>query len=218
MKRLLLLLAVAGAVTALAIPTASAAVHVLPLSAHPNGWTYHQWHAIWNIRSFERDFRSNHSLYPGRNGQCGQKVGQAKAWLLPYQAGFQDQLSALCRIKPGTRLVLDAAGAIGLYAGPERVKAQLEAAWSDIKAVSATLDGRTLRLHVIRSPFLHFKLPYYNARELDLPATTVSFMARDYFAILSPIPRGLHTLRTSATYDFGSGPETYSMTLWLNVR
>ena len=84
MKRLLLLLALAGAIAAVALPTASAAVHVLPLSAQPNGWTYHQWHAIYNRRYLQRDFRSQHAINMTRNGQCGQKVGEVKARLLPF--------------------------------------------------------------------------------------------------------------------------------------
>jgi hypothetical protein len=218
MKRLLLSLTLAGTVAALAAPFGWSAVHVLPLSAQPNGWTYHQWHAIWNRRSLERDFRSHHALFASRNGQCGQKVGQAKAWLLPFRYVTQGELTARCRIKPGTRLVADIAGAIGVYGGPERLKAQVEAGWPAIQSVSLTLDGRVLTPHVIQTPFIHANLPHYNAQDLKLPQTTVSFISRDYFAILSPISRGRHVLRTSWTVDVGKGPETYSMTFRLNVR
>ena len=75
MKRLLLLLALAGAIAAVAIPTASAAVRVLPLSAHPNGWNYDQWHTNYIRRALQKDLRSLHSLFAIRNGTCGQRVG-----------------------------------------------------------------------------------------------------------------------------------------------
>ncbi len=127
-------------------------------------------------------------------------------------------MTANCRIEAGTRLVVDVAGAIGLYAGPERLKAYVAGEFASITATSLTLDGRPLTPHEIQTPFIHAALPAFNARVFGLPKTTVSLVSRDYFAILSPIPRGLHVLTQSATYDPGSGPQTYSMTFYLNVR
>jgi hypothetical protein len=216
MKRLLLFLALAGTVAALAVPAASSAVRVLPLSARPNGWTYLQWYVIYSQRSFERDFRSLHSLFTYRNGQCGQKVGQAKAVLLPFP--FEGDVTARCRIEPGTRLVVDVAGAIGFYGRPAQVLAQVEAGWNALLAHSLTLDGRSLTPHVLQTPFVHVRLPHFNAQELGLPQTTVSFIARDYFAILSPIGRGWHTLTMSNTYATPDGPLTATATFLLNVR
>ncbi len=216
MKRILLFVALAAAVAAFVVPAASASVHVLPLSAQPNGWTYHQWHAIYNRRFLERDFRSFHSLLGTRNGQCGQKVGQVKAQLLPISVN--GQLTSQCRIKSGTRLVVDVAGVIHIYGGPERLRNLVKAEWPDILSATLTLDGRALAPHVIQTPFIHAKLPYFNAKDLGVPKTTVSLISRDYFAILSPISRGWHTLVVSATYDTPDGLETDGMTFHLNVR
>lgn len=216
MKRLLLVAALTASVAAIVIPSASASVHVLPLSAQPNGWTYHQWHAIWNRRFLERDFRSFHSLLGTRDGQCGQKVGQVKAWLLPISVN--GGLTAQCRIKSGTRLVVDVAGVIHIYGGPKRLKTLVDADWPDVLSATLTLDGRALSSHVIQTPFIHARVPYFNAQDLGVPKTTVSFISRDYFAILSPISRGWHTLVASATYDTPDGLETDSMTFRLNVR
>ena len=58
----LLIAALTASVAAIVIPSASASTRVLPLSAHPNGWTYDQWNAIWARRSLQRDWRSLHSL------------------------------------------------------------------------------------------------------------------------------------------------------------
>lgn len=214
MKRLLLIGALIGAIAAIAIPTASASVQVLPLSAQPNGWTYHQWHAIYNQRFLQRDFRSHHALAATRNGQCGQKVGQAKAWLLS-QPVVEGELTARCRIRAGTRLVVDVAGAIDVYGGPERLKAHVAAEFKSIGSPSLTLDGRSLTPHVIQTPFIHAKVGRYNAQSYGLPPGLWSLISRDYFAILSPISRGWHTLRISATY--GSQAPSVS-TFWLNVR
>ena len=216
MKRLLLLVALAGAIAAVTIPTASAAVHVLPLSAQPNGWTYHQWHAVFNRRFLERDWRSLHSLAMFRNGQCGQRVGQAKARLLPTPA-FAG-LSATCRIEPGTRLVVNPAGAIFIYDGPKRLKALARTEFAGIRSPSITLDGRALSPHVIETPFLHARMRYYNAQEFGVPVGLVSFVSRDYFAILSPISAGWHTLTVSAVYTFPGGSDPVSATWRLNVR
>ena len=216
MKRLLLLVALAGAIAAVTIPTASAAVHVLPLSAQPNGWTYHQWQAVYNKRFLERDFRSLHSLAMTRNGQCGQRVGQAKARLLPVP--LFSGLSATCRIEPGTRLVVNPAGVINLYDGPKRLKALARAQFSGITSASITLDGRSLAPHVIQTPFLHARIRYHNAQEFGVPVGLVSFLSRDYFAILSPISAGLHTLTVSAVYTFPGGSDPVSATFRLNVR
>jgi hypothetical protein len=215
MKRLLLLAALAGTVAAIAIPAASASVHVLPLSAQPNGWTYHQWHAIYNRRFLQRDFRSLHALNMTRNGQCGQKVGQVKARLLPFPEA--DGLSAQCRIEPGTRLVVNPAGYIAIYGGPERLKAEATGNFPLIGSASITLDGRPLTPHVIQTPFVHAKVPYFNAQEIGVPKGLVSFISRDYFAILSPISAGLHTLSLSAVYNLPSGAQQTSVTFWLNV-
>ena len=216
MKRLLLLLALAGAIAAVALPTASAAVHVLPLSAQPNGWTYHQWHAIYNRRYLQRDFRSEHAINMTRNGQCGQKVGQVKARLLPFPE--EDGLSASCRIEPGTRLVVNPAGSIAIYGGPKRLKAEARGAFPQIGSATITLDGRSLTPHVIQTPFVHANVPYYNAQALGVPRGLVSFISRDYFAILSPISAGLHTLTLSAVYNSPSGSTPTSVTFSLNVR
>jgi len=216
MRRLLLVATVAAALAGFLIPAASASVRVLPLSAQPNGWTYHQWHAIYNQRYLARDFRSLHSLAADRNGQCGQRVGQVKARLLPISTG--GALSATCRIQAGTRLVVDVAGAINIYGGPTRLRNLVRAGFSQIQSTSLTLDGWSLRPHVIQTPFIHADVPYYNAKVLGVPKTTISLISRDYFAILSPISRGWHTLVVSGTYATPSGWETDSITFHLNVR
>ena len=214
MKRLLLLLALAGAIAAVAIPTASTAVRVLPLSAHPNGWNYDQWHTNYIRRALQKDLRSLHSLFAIRNGTCGQKVGQARAWLLP--TSVIGSLSATCRIRPGTRLALTTGGIFSLYAGPEKLNSDIDRVWSDLVSTSLSVDGVSLRPHLLRTPFAHARMPFYNAQIFGVSKTLVSFIARDYFALLSPLSPGRHTVTTSVT--FRNPDETFTMTLRLNVR
>jgi hypothetical protein len=59
-------------------------------------------------------------------------------------------------------------------------------------------------------------MPYYNAQIFGVPKTLVSFIARDYFALLSPLSPGWHTVTTTTT--FTNPNETFTMTLRLNVR
>ena len=214
MKRLLVLLALAGALAAIAIPSSSAAVRVLPLSAHPNGWNYDQWHTNYWRRALQKDLRSLHSLLAIRNGTCGQKVGQARAWMLPVSA--DGSLSATCRVRPGTRLALSAGGIFSLYAGPEKLNSDIDHIWSDLVSASLWVDGVRLSPHLLRTPFAHARMPYFNAQVFGVSKTLVSFVSRDYFALLSPPSPGWHTVVTSTT--FRNPDQTFTMTIRLNVR
>lgn len=214
MKRLLLVAALTASVAAIVIPSASASTRVLPLSAQPNGWTYDQWNAIWMRRALQRDFRSLHSLLAFRDGTCGQKVGQARAWLLPVSA--VGDLSATCRLRPATRLAINVGGIFDIYKGPKRLNATIDGVWSDLLSVGLSVDGVNLTPHLLKTPFLHARVPYYNAQVLGVPKTLISFVSKDYFALLSPLSPGRHTVTTTST--FTNPNTTYTMTLHLNVR
>ncbi len=174
MKRLLLIAALTASVAAIVIPSASASTRVLPLSAQPNGWTYDQWHAIWARRSLQRDWRSLHSLVATRNGTCGQKVGQARAWMLPVSG--DGALAATCRIRPGTRLALSAGGIFTIYGGPKNLNGTINRYWPDLLSVGLWVDGVSLTPHLMKTPFLHARVPYYNAQLFGVPKTLISFV------------------------------------------
>lgn len=218
MKRLLVLIALVGALATIAIPAASASVRVLPLSSQQFGWTYQQWNAVYTKRLFERDFRSHHALLASHNGDCGQRVGgQEHARMLPTPFDGLS-LSASCRIRPGTYLVVGVNGVTAFYAGPKKLSSLVDRDWADVVGYSLTVDGHNLAPHVLKTPFLHARLPYYNAQVIGLPKTTVSYVVKDAFAILSPLSRGHHTLVTSMTFDHPGELHTDSMTFHLNVR
>ena len=108
--------------------------------------------------------------------------------------------------------------AIQIYAGPKRLKALARANFSAITSPSITLDGRSLAPHVIQTPFLHARVRHHNAQDFGVPVGLVSFVSRDYFAILSPISAGLHTLTISAVYNSPEEAFPVSATFRLNVR
>ena len=59
-------------------------------------------------------------------------------------------------------------------------------------------------------------MPFFATQIFGVSKTLVSFVARDYFALLSPLSPGRHTVTTSST--FRNPAETFTMTLRLNVR
>ena len=121
-----------------------------------------------------------------------------------------------CRIRPGTRLALSAGGIFTIYGGPKNLNGTINRYWPDLLSVGLWVDGVRLTPHLMKTPFLHARVPYYNAQLFGVPKTLISFVSKDYFALLSPLSPGWHTVTTTTT--FTNPNTTYTMTLHLNVR
>jgi hypothetical protein len=190
------LLALAGAVVLLASlasgpATSAIPTRLLPVRAKLQGLSYRAWDVSWGKLAATTSLRSKRALLTHGANRCGVQIGRAR--LLPASIG--GRITARCRIRAGTYLVFPVTG--DAEAGTDRgaLRAMLREHFGAIKRAKLRVDGRRLRPgHVITTPFYRVNLPANNL--FDRPAGRVWVISRDYFAILSPLPRGRHTIKT----------------------
>lgn len=210
MKRFLFAGATVLTVVALLAPVAGARMELLPLSARPNGYTYHQWHILWDNASFNRSIQSRNSLIAVRGNKCGFAIGSV--WLLPVSIN-PEILNISCTIPRGKRLALVVGGIFDIGKNEARLRATMASAWPMFVSSSLTVDGRPLRPgYVLQTPLVHVRMPLRNS--YDVPPGLTAYMTRERFAILSPPGPGRHLISTRATFTgFGTPGVDYHLTI-----
>ena len=212
-RRTFIVAAVAVVLAAVAAPGASA--RLVPPDASPFGRTYAAWDVIWGTAQAKRSLQSEKSLLAVRGNRCGFAWSQ-RVWLLP--ASINGLITVQCRIPAGMFLVFPVAGVVAWGEHPDVMRADIRAIFPTIIDSRITVDGRNLgRGHVTRTPVYAVDVPAGNA--FGEPAGGLSIMSKDYFAVISPLPRGEHTVTSFGSFDPPDGPVfDLGMTFQLTVR
>ena len=209
-SKVVLAIAVAVAATALLAPSASA--RLVPPSDSPFGRTYAGWDVVWGTAQARRALASRNSLLALRGDRCGFAWSQ-RVWLLP--ASINGLITVNCRIPAGMYLVFPIAGVVEWGKSPEKMRQSVRSAFRAIRDVRLTVDGRDLgRGYVTRTPVYVTEVPPNNV--FGWPAGSLSLMSKDYFAVLSPLAKGRHTVTAVGT--FANPTTTLGMTYRLTVR
>ena len=198
-KRLVLLLVLAAVAAAVLAPTAGA-TRLLPLSAHPNGLAYEQWHVIWDDVSFNRSTQSRNSVIAVRGNKCG--FAKGKVWLLPVS--INGVLDVHCTIPQGKILAIVVAGWADWAKGENKLRKSMRDGFRLLERATLTVDGRSVRPgYVLQTPFLHVNMPVRNS--YSVPPGPMSYMAKEHFALLSPLSAGEHLISTRGFFAVDDG-------------
>ena len=121
-----------------------------------------------------------------------------------------------CTIAADKYLVFPITGILGWGSGPEIMRGDVREGFKLISKAGLTIDGRTVRPgYVTRTPAFVAEVPRQNA--FGEPAGFLSMMFKGYFAVLSPLSEGTHTITTLGTFsDDPSNP--LGMAYRLTVR
>jgi hypothetical protein len=210
LPKLVLATALAAAVVAVAAPGASA--RLVPPRDSPFGRTYAAWDVVWGTAQARRVLASRNSLLALRGNRCGFAWSQ-RVWLLP--ASINGLITVNCTIPAGMYLVFPIAGVVEWGKSPEKMRQSVRSAFRAIRDVRLTVDGRDLgRGYVTRTPVYVTEVPPNNV--FGWPAGSLSLMSKDYFAVLSPLAKGRHTVTAVGT--FANPTTTLGMTYRLRVR
>ena len=220
MRRTSGVLVVAALAAALFAPTASSQSsdrpRLLPLNREVSGLTYRQWDVVWGRTQAVTPVGAKQSLAVTRSGRrCGVQVGRVR--LLPVS--FGGLLTAHCTIPAGTFLVFPVTGYLASAERPQALLAEVRAAFAAIVRARLTVDGRVVQPpgHVVTTPAYRVNLPARNG--LGISAGPEWLLSRDYFAILSPLAVGTHTVRTLGVIDPPDQPRfSIGMTYRISVR
>jgi hypothetical protein len=211
LRRAVLTIAIGVAMAAVAAP--GAAARLVPPSDSPFGHTYAAWDVVWGTAQAKRSLQSRNSLLAMRANRCGFAWSQ-RVWLLP--ASINGLITVSCRIPAGMYLVFPVAGVVAWGEHPDVMRADVRAAFPTILDSRVTVDGRDLgRGHVTRTPVYTVKVPAGNV--FGEPAGLLSLISTDYFAVLSPLPRGAHTVSAWGLFDSPGGASELGMTFNLRV-
>jgi hypothetical protein len=212
LRRAVTAIAVGVTVAAVAAPVASA--RLVPPSARPGGNTYAAWDVIWGTAQAKRSLQSRNSLLAVRGNKCGFAWSQ-RVWLLP--ASINGLISVECHIPQNMFLVFPVAGFADWEKPPAELRASVKEGFSWLKRTKLTVDGRDLGPgHVTKTPIFAVSVPPNNGLGVD--AGTVSVMSIDRFAVLSPLPRGEHTVTTFGAFRLPDGSaQDLGMTFHLTV-
>lgn len=194
----------------------SAPTFVATAPAGPYGTTYPELAARWWQWALQTPAPVN-PLVDTTGAHC-RSAQQGKVWFLAGSLG-PAPVSRTCQVPAGKALffpiISEFYGAF-LSDPPDQrteryIRAQVACALQ-VKRLALSLDGRaadTVRLHDVRSVIFDVQLPKDNilgATKKDIPKLRLSpSAAAGYFALLSPLPPGRHTLRWRAANNCGSG-------------
>lgn len=207
MRRSALVLATLVLAAAAAAPLAQA--RVVPPGTFLYGQRYDGWLVHWDTASIKRSMQARTSLLAVRGNRCGLDTG--KVWFLP--ASINGLIEVNCEIPRGHHVLVPVGGVISGADKPDVLIADSNELFETLESYSLTVDGRSLRAPVVKTPI--FTATSVQGSWLPLPPGTYSFRDKSRMVILSPLAPGEHTIATVA--DFGDGG-VYGMTYHLTVR
>ena len=211
-RRWCVVVLVLGLAALLAIPTAGA--RILPRDAKPMGVSLKLWTVTYLRAAVQRPVGAGNSLLVSSNGKCGSAFG--KVWFLP-DAAPPDELVTHCVIPRGKLLFVPGAYLIG----PATLQG-IEQALTNRRFLAESriwVDGRLVGSgHYLRTPVFDAVFPLHNV--FGAPPGPVSAIASGYFAILSPLSPGQHTVVQNAAYHpaYGAPAGASSFTYHLTIR
>jgi hypothetical protein len=213
-RRWLIVVLCLGMVAAIAAPAAGA--RILPRDAKPMGMSLRLWTVTYLRAALQRPAGAGNALFVRSNGKCGSAFG--KVWFLP-DAAPPDELVTHCVIPRGKLLFVPGA----YLAGPAfRGVGENGIAPNSRHLIEASriwIDGRLAGSgHYLRTPVFDAVLPLHNS--VGAPPGLWNSLADGYFAILSPLSPGEHTVVQNAHYAaaFGEPAASSSFTYHLTVR
>ena len=198
--------AISGLLLMTATALAVESPRLLPVDAQVAGMSYKQWDADWVRMAAVTPTRSRTSLFVSRGGRrCGVQVGDVR--LLPASIRPGSPITVRCVVRSRTSLVFPVTGTIAGGETPRRVR-EVQRAFRVITRAELLINGQAPDQpgRIVTTPTYRVVLPSPNG--LDVPPGPEWLRSRDYFAILSPLPRGKHVITTLGIVDPpGDAPE-----------
>jgi hypothetical protein len=210
MRRLVVIVAVLAVALGVAAPVAGA--RVIPEQQVLYGQRYDGWLVDWGTAAVRRSLQAETSLVAVRGNKCGLDAG--KVWFLP--SSFNGLLHVHCEIPRGHHVVVWVGGVADWAKRPDALRLRVNRGFEWLVSYSLTVDGRSLRAPVVRTPVFVTEVP--QANWLGLAPGPYDFYVKARMVILSPLRPGEHTISTVANFSDPVDTTTYGFTYHLTVQ
>lgn len=197
---------------ALGVAAPVAGARVLPAQQLLYGKQYPGWLVDWSTAAVRRSVQARTSLIAVRGNKCGLDTG--KVWFLPVS--INGLLHVHCVIPRGHHVVVFVGGAPGWARSPDALRSWVNRGFGWFVSYGLTVDGRSLRAPVVRTPIFTTEVP--RANWIGLPPGSFDFYVKARMVILSPLRPGRHTISTVANYADPVDHYTNGFTYHLTVR
>ena len=156
MRRVMLIVAMLALALGVAAPVAGA--RVIPEQQFLYGQRYDGWLVNWSTAAVHRSVQAKTSLVAVRGNKCGLDTG--KVWFLP--ASINGLLDVHCEIPRGHHVAVFVGGAANWAKKPDALRSWVNRGFGYLVSYSLTVDGRSLRAPVVRTPVFATEIPQAN--------------------------------------------------------